>query len=185
MPGVVPLVLGMEGFILRALDYFRARGRTRVALLAVPGHDGRFYDHFAAGLEQRGMGTRPYWIQLINQNAAVGARNAVHLLMNPDQVVRPDALLVSDDNLVEYASAGLIAAGIRVPEDCDVVAHCNFPWPTPSVMPVRRLGYDARRMLQLAIGEIDRQRAGGAASPRLDLAAQFEDEVQARLPVRR
>ena len=71
---------------------------------------------------------------------------------------------------------------MRVPDDCEVVAHCNFPWPTPSVLPVRRLGYDARRLLEEGIAAIDRQRAGGATDEMVTVPAQFEDEVARAVP---
>jgi DNA-binding LacI/PurR family transcriptional regulator len=174
-PGVVPLVLGVASFIDQALDHLRARGRTRVALLSVPGHQGQFHATFCAGLAARGMSTEAHWLQLCPPSAAVCARYVIHLLMHPDQRQRPDALVIADDNLVEHATVGLIAAGIKVPEDCDIIAHCNIPWPTPSLLPVARLGYDAREMLTLAMREIDRQRSGQEPADRIDLPARFED----------
>jgi DNA-binding LacI/PurR family transcriptional regulator len=174
-PGVVPLVLSVESFIDQALGYLHERGRTRVALLAVPGHLGRFHSQLRAGLEARGMSSEAHWLQICSPSAPEGARYITHLLMNDQQRQRPDALLITDDNLVEHATVGLIAAGVRVPDDCDIVAHCNFPWPTPSMLPVRRLGYDARQLLVGAMAEIDRQRAGAPPAPRIDLAARFEE----------
>ena len=89
------------------------------------------------------------------------ARNAMHLLMHADQKERPDGLIITDDNLVEAATAGLLDAGVSVPQDLTVVAHCNFPWPTPSHVPARRLGYDVRQILSACLSDIDRQRNGG------------------------
>ena len=71
-----------------------------------------------------------------------------------------DALIVMDDNLVEHASAGILAAGVRVPEQLDVVAHCNFPWPAPSVLPVARLGYRAAEVLDRCVDWINARREG-------------------------
>ena len=48
---------------------------------------------------------------------------------------RPDALVITDDNLVPAATAGVLAAGRRVPADLEVVAHANFPHVTPSAVP--------------------------------------------------
>jgi DNA-binding LacI/PurR family transcriptional regulator len=176
--GVTALQLEAASFIDRALDHFRARGRRRVALLAVPGHGGDFHRRFLAGLAARGMETRPYWTQTVSPGSADAACRLAHLLLQPNQAELPDALLISDDNLVEHATAGLIAAGAGVPEVCEVVAHCNFPWPTPSVLPVRRLGYDARQALRLAMAEIDRQRRGEPPSASIPIPALFEDEVE-------
>jgi len=46
--------------------------------------------------------------------------------------VRPDALVVADDNLVTCATQGIAASGVQVPGELDVVAHCNFPHPLPA-----------------------------------------------------
>ncbi len=175
--GVTALQLESDSFVDRALDHFRSRGRKRVALIGVPGHGGAFLERFHAGLVARGMETRPYWVQMISPVAAEGARQVAHLLLHAGQTELPDALLISDDNLVEHATAGLIAASAAVPEVCEVMAHCNFPWPTPSVLPVRRLGFDARQALRLAMEEIDRQRRGAPARASIAIPALFEDEV--------
>ena len=74
----------------------------------------------------------------------------------PDHV--PDALLITDDNLVGPATAGLKALGIRCPTDVEVVAHANFPWPTASALPITRIGFDANQLLHLGIADLDRQR---------------------------
>ena len=100
--------------------------------------------------------------------------------MHDGQSERPDALIITDDNLVEYAAAGVIAAGMRVPEELEVVAHCNFPWPTPSVVPVKRLGYEVTRILQACLDSIDLQRSGQKALPVTQIPAVFEEEVSPR-----
>jgi hypothetical protein len=97
--------------------------------------------------------------------------------MHANQSVRPDGLIIADDNFVEAASGGLIRAGVRVPEDVEVVAHCNFPWPTPSVLPVKRLGFSARQVLRECINSVDAQRRGEAIKPPIAIPALFEEEV--------
>jgi len=98
-------------------------------------------------------------------------------MMRDGQVDRPDALLVTDDNLVEYATAGLVDAGVRVPTDMDVVVHCNFPWPTPSLVPVRRIGYDAAQMLRACLDIADVQRHGAPVPSPRTIPPLFEDEL--------
>jgi DNA-binding LacI/PurR family transcriptional regulator len=93
------------------------------------------------------------------------------------QSERPDALLILDDNLVEHATAGLIAAGVRVPEDLDVVAHCNFPWPTPSVLPLTRIGFNNTEVVRHCVDLIDAMCAGQTVPAITEIAAVREDEV--------
>ncbi len=171
-----PLMLDTASFIERALEHLHSLGRTRVAILGVPGHPPEFHKRFAECLKRYGMNTRPFWFQQVTPSAPEPAQGVAHLLLHPGQRDRPDALIISDDNLVEHATAGIVAAGIAVPGDCAIVAHCNFPWPTPSALPMRRLGYDAREVIRVALESIDRQRRGEPAGT-LVVPARFEDEL--------
>lgn len=175
--GMNLICLDMRSMIDRALDAFAARGRRRVALLTMTGMTPGHLEHFHVGLAKRALTTRPYWTQCVGWPEVNWASNAVHAMMHAEQKTRPDALLIFDDNLVEHAAAGLLAAGIRVPDQLDVIAHGNLPWPAPSALPFRNLGFDARSALRLAIENIDLQRAGKAA-PKLSLvSAVFEDQA--------
>ena len=55
-------------------------------------------------------------------------------------------------------AAGLAALALRCPADVDVVAHANFPWPTPSALPITRIGFDATDILKQALIDLERQR---------------------------
>ena len=176
----------------RALDYFAQRGRKKVAMVTNAAIDHSFITPFLQGVKTRGMYTRPDWAQEVSLNAPHAARRLVHLLLNPHQAERPDALFVTDDNLVEYATAGIVDAGVKTPE-LDVVGHCNFPWPTPSVVMLRRLGYDMRQVLEMCVRCIDEQRTNPPGPPGtpghpnspptlspLDVHPLFEDELPKR-----
>jgi DNA-binding LacI/PurR family transcriptional regulator len=139
--------------------------------------DSDFGKRLLAGMTARKMSTRPHWSQGAGRDGLHWIRNATHLLMHPGQLERPDGLIISDDNLVEYATAGLIDAGVKVPQDLDVVAHCNFPWPTPSVLPVQRLGYDARECLRICLDLLDRRRQGQTTESEVRLQACLAEEL--------
>jgi DNA-binding LacI/PurR family transcriptional regulator len=177
---VAAVTFDSDSFLSQALDAFVSRGRRRLAVVSNP-RDELFFEKLRAAAAARGMTQRPYWVQTVALNEPASARNCVHLLMHPGQAERPDALLISDDNLVEHASAGLVAAGVNVPDDLDVVAHCNFPWPAPSVLPVQRLGYDARAVLKACIASIDEQRQGRVPATAV-IRAQFENELEEAVP---
>jgi hypothetical protein len=173
---VAAVTFDTDSFLSRALDVFVSRGRRRLAVVSNP-RDELFFEKLREAAAARGMTLRPYWIQTVALSEPESARNCVHLLMHPGQAERPDALLISDDNLVEHASAGVIAAGVHVPDDLDVVAHCNFPWPAPRVLPVRRLGYDARAVLKACLASIDEQRQGRVPATAV-IPARFENELE-------
>ncbi len=174
LPGLPALYPDMSSFDDRALDEFAAQGHRRIAVLTTPGYAN---DHLRAGLVRRGMDGDPRLMQAIDPAGAPWARNCAQLLVSGPDGRRPDALLITDDNLVEHAMAGVAAAGVRVPADLPVIGHCNFPWPTPSMLPIRRLGFDAREVLRGCLERLDEQRAG--LPPRMEtrVPARFEDEV--------
>lgn len=175
-PRVANVVVG-NGLIERALDYLAAKGRKRLGVLTLPLRMAERTELIRRQAAARGLETRPYWFQSAASGTPISAQASVHLMMRDGQVDRPDALLVTDDNLVEYATAGLVDAGVRVPTDVDVVVHCNFPWPTPSVVPVRRIGYDAAQSLRACLNSIDVQRQGSPVPAPVMIPPLFEDEL--------
>jgi len=177
-PGDVPAIcLDMSTFIDKALDYLASKKRKRVALITVTGTRQEHLDYFRNGLESRKLTTRSYWMQSVGWPEVQWARNTVQLLLNPDQKVRPDALIILDDNVVEHCTAGLVQIGVDVPGDVEVVAHSNFPWSPPGVLPLRYLGFDAREVLLQAIENIDRQRRNEKVPAVSIISARFEDEA--------
>lgn len=179
LDGCHTLEFDQNTFLQRALDHFVARGRRRVAIFT-PGLTPVGHTEFLLqALTNRGLISYPYWIQGISPSAAVWAAPCAHLLMHEGQSERPDAILITDDHLVEHVSEGLYQAGVRAPDDLDIVAHCNYPWPTPSVLPARRLGYDVRQVLRASVEIIDRCRKGDPTPIHRLVSPLFEEEVSA------
>jgi DNA-binding LacI/PurR family transcriptional regulator len=179
--GVATVYTDAVSFQDKALDYLAERGRKRIAIISIPEYRRDVLEHFIAGVNARGMTTGTAYMHGICpcMNARTYARNLVSMMMSSSPEVRPDGLIVSDDNLVEHASAGLVAAGVRVGTDVDVVAHCNFPWPPPSVLPLKRLGFDVRELVRTCVELVDRMNRG-EKTPRITrLPAVFEDEAVA------
>jgi DNA-binding LacI/PurR family transcriptional regulator len=181
--GMPAVTAGETTFIRRALDYLASKGRQRIAIVSISGYfTAASLGVWRAELAARGMACGPHWMQGVHDGHPEQSQNIVQLLMYASGQERPDGLIIADDNLVEHATAGLISAGVRVPDDVEVVAHCNFPWPTPSVVPVRRLGYDARRLLALCVEKIDRMRSGSPVEAVTELEAVFEEEASCAAP---
>jgi hypothetical protein len=89
----------------------------------------------------------------------------------------PDAIVIADDNLVDAALLGITASGARIGRDVDVIAHCNFPADAPAAAPVHRLGYDCRRVLDLALDRLADLAAGRPIPKATVVQALFEDEL--------
>ncbi len=156
----VPSVISQDsrGLIDLAIARFAALGRTRVALLTVPGIAPEHREHFLAELGRHGLTTRPEWLQAAVIDYPYWAEHLTRLLFRPGQAQTPDALLITDDNLVGPATAGLAALGVRCPAEVEVIAHANFPWPTASALPITRIGFDATQLLRQGVADLERQR---------------------------
>jgi hypothetical protein len=166
--------LDMTAFVQRALDHMASVGCKRLAVLTVAGLMERYEAELWQGAKARGITIKPYWMLMQSQKDAQGATNVTHLLFNPSQTQRPDGLIIMDDNLVEHATAGLIAAGVT--EKIHIVAHCNFPWPAPSPIPIRRLGFDAPQALKICFQELQSLREGNKPA-HICFKPVFEDEI--------
>lgn len=169
-------------FVERALDYLLTRKRRRVALLA--GSTSYYHDPlfgwFEHGVARRRMTTRPYWIQNMFPGVSMWASNSTHLLMKATDI--PNALIITDDTLVEHATTGLVDADVRIPQELEVVAHCNFPAITPSMVPAKRLGFDVRQVLNTCLDVIDRRRRHEDVPLITKINPLFDDEVKKRPP---
>lgn len=157
-PGIPNVKPDYASLLGQALDYLASQGRKRIAVLTAY-VEPSFYNEFSSQVRMRGMSTNMCWHQAVQPYAAHWARNATEMLFQP-HTLRPDGLLIVDDNLVPFATAGLASLGVRVPDDLTVVSHCNFPWPTQSVVPCRRVGWDVRAILKSCMEVIDAQRQG-------------------------
>jgi DNA-binding LacI/PurR family transcriptional regulator len=180
----VKVRLDAQSFLDKALDFLAQRGRRRIALLteASAGVENPFCTYFVNGVAKRQMESSPRWIQAIRSADAAWARNLTHLLMQAPPADRPDGLVIAHDGLVEHAKAGLIAAEARVPDEVDVLAHCNFPALFPAVLPIKRLGYDVRQVLRVCLECIDRLRAGETLPKTVKIPAMFEEESRTPQP---
>ncbi len=158
-PRVAAVQLDWESFFASALDYFAARGRTRMALIGAQGHEQEWYQILNHKARARGIEMRAHWTHFLHPSpSSNSAQSLTHLLFHPDQRERPDCLLISDDHLVESASVGLVAAQLRVPGDIDVIGHGNFPLPSRAKVPITHLGYDAAEIIDVALSMLREMR---------------------------
>ncbi len=169
--------LNHESFLKRAVEFLFARGRRRIAHLFMD-----FEAHPVADFEEHvrrlNIEVRPYWIQSVAMHALFrSATNVIHLLSELEGDKKPDALIIHDDNLVEHTASGLLAAGIRVPEDLEIVTIFNYPTHTHCQLPMTRIGLDMRKLLQTCIEVLNKRRKGEPVPAGTTLDALFEDEI--------
>jgi len=170
----VPVVNTDDPLLLqKALDWLAERGRKRVAVIAMrPSHEVSVETCAAAGLK-----TRSHWLCPIGQDASGQVRAVVQLLLDYPVKERPDCLVIATDNFVEEALSGIHATGIVIGRDVDVVAHCNWPWPVESPLPITRVGFHSHHFLNHCLEAIRQQRRGEKPATCTLVPALFEHEL--------
>ena len=182
-PAVYP---DTPAFIPKAFDYLAMCGCKRVAVVniaTVPRElEVTRVPRLAA---ERGLLVKPQWLQAVPAELGSWIQQLGRLLVQGAPGERPDGLVIADDNLVPELTAGLALSGVKVracgepgqPGDLVVVAHTNFPYPTPSAVPVTRLGYDVPKLVGICMELLDQQRRGEAPPPLTLLPVMFEGEL--------
>ena len=179
IPGIAVMRLVRESMITQGLDHLASKGRKRLAIIGScssiiePGE----IDFWMREAEARGFKTGLHRIHGLSLISPASAANVARLLMFGAQHERPDALMILDDNLAEHATVGLLASGVRVPEDLEIVSHCNFPLPTPNLLPVTRIGFDIRDLLHRSIETIDAIRRGEPIAPVTEISVVHESDT--------
>jgi DNA-binding transcriptional regulator YhcF (GntR family) len=104
----------------------------------------------------------------------IGCESLIALLF--ERTDRPEAIFVTDDNLVAPLLIGLNRAGLVPGRDVYVLAHCNWPRPVGMEQGVEHIGFDVREVLAEARNCIEAQRQG-EVSPERVVPSRFLNEL--------
>ncbi len=178
-PDESAITLSWASWCERAIDLLVQGGCKRLAILAAAVRPAPEIDKLADLARQRGIVVKPQWVQGIYPNQAEWARRSVHLLVDRDSPQAPDSLLITDDSLIDHASAGLLDAGVGPSSPMRVVAWSNLPMRGSRLLPMTGLGFDLRAMLLLAADVINRKRLGQAVERSILMPVQVEDPQSA------
>ena len=165
-PAALPLSLNAPDFTRMACEQLVCEGRRRVAFISAAGSSKYSLEHFSSFTNAFQLQTFSYWCHQVHHQYSEMARSLTHLLFHEGQHQRPDALIISDDNLVEQSLLGLADAGVRVPEDVSVIAWGNAPLLPATVQPVTWIGFDHRITMRSALEMLEELRRGEEAVPR-------------------
>ena len=179
-PGVPSVFVDNEALLPRAFEWLAGRKHRRVAVLslamqhAIP---SEFEQVVRATATRYGLQTQTRWIQATPRESSAWATNQVASMLHGPANDRPDALVITDDNLVPAATAGILAAGgsAQIAKGLEVVAHANFPHITPSAVPAQRLGFDVRHILGVCVERLLQLRRG-ETPPALTLVPVLREE---------
>jgi DNA-binding LacI/PurR family transcriptional regulator/DNA-binding transcriptional regulator YhcF (GntR family) len=174
-PHMPAVYVDFESFFRRALEHLIKQGRKRIAIITPtpPASHSALRQ-----IRNANLSVPPHWFHpLLAQDTYVIPSLARLLMSAASPVDRPDGLIIASDSHVDAAVTGLVAAGVRIGQDVEIVAHTNYPNPRPSIVPVTRLGFDARQLLQTSVQRIVQQRAGAVTPQVTLLPAYFEHEI--------
>lgn len=149
------LKLDHDAWVDRACARLLERGR-RIALVS-PALGALS----AAEQRLKAVRTDRLWPLLVGRH---GTEHVSELLFLRDD--RPDAVLITDEALVEPVVTGMKRAKVRPGQDVFVLAHCNWPRPQGPRTGVERIGFDVREVLGMAKESVDEQRTGHPALAR-------------------
>lgn len=176
-PDIMSVGTDTHSFIELGLDQLCRRGRRRLAVLtSVPGPDASEIEFLLRRAKECGIEVRSCWMHSLSHTHAAWAGSVIESVFGTSGD-RPDALLIASDDLVPHATAALKDAGLRAPEDIDIVGLCHFPWPTPSALPIVRAGFDVLALLRACAELIIDVRKGGKDAKALRLPAILSDDL--------
>jgi len=175
----VPVVSPVNGtFYDRALSYLAERGAKRTAWFSIISAVRSGKNIAEAMLSARGVDVPPHLLISANPLTPWSMRNCAQLLMKLPLNERPDTVVICDDNLVRDVTEGFAAAGVRSPDDVEIVAHANYPDRPPAALPVRLLGFDAAAVLRGALESLRVARGGKKPKRETTVSAMWEEEYE-------
>lgn len=180
--GILPVAAARDAWLRQALDWFRARGRRRIAWLGIPNTMPPAMRQFHAAAAAQGLETRAGWTHAVHPRYPNWAANAMDAVFGSAAAVRPDALLITDDHLADHATGALARLPLRIPQDLDIVCLNNFPLPLTTHVPVRQLGFDARETIAACLDVLGRVRTGTRVPAVVRIEARFGDEPSVPAP---
>src|SRR4029078_7620048 len=105
------------------LEFIKSQGRRNVSIITLPSMKQK---NVQEALDRFGLNRLPFWSQAADPIAVEWVRHAVYGILHSHPNRVPDAMLVTDDHLVEAVADALIEFGVRMPDDMLVVGHWNF-----------------------------------------------------------
>lgn len=181
LPTAAVVLHQSEQFMERAVDALAPQGRRHVAVLTIPARDPQ---EFSPYFRSRRLLSLDAWTQNADPYYPKWVRHALRTLLYSHSRLRPNALIITDDHLVEPAMDALAELGVRVPEDLLVIGHWNYPLPYSGRTPVRLLGFDAGAFLRQGLQQVQLMRDSGTVPPAALIPARFADELAAMVPPR-
>ena len=167
-----------KAYVDKSCDYLLSRKKRRIAVLFKG--KARIMGKYIDKRNSSEMESPDHWFIPIGSDAMDGAAVITRLLLDFSKEKRPNGLIITDDNLVDHALGGVFLSRVKVPEELEIVTHCNWPNPVTSVIPVREFGYDIRITVSIMIDTLlkSRGKSGLQNTEPVQVLPFFEEELQ-------
>lgn len=170
--------INQMGFLVRALDFLKQRNRRRIGVITVPGYSDSVLSRVVSAAHERGLTCNERWIQAVDIHDVKWAGNLAWLMYEGAAREGKDGLIVMDDNLVDDVCRGIVKAGAYADGGLDIVAHANFPLQRKTLLPINRLGFDVRDIIDSCIARMVDQRNQRPVEDTIIVEPIFEDEFE-------
>jgi DNA-binding LacI/PurR family transcriptional regulator len=160
---VAPVEVGFEDWFDMAAQHLLEHGRKRVAWIGGHATSPAETHLRVSRLRELGLDVPSEMVHGLDTTFSFWVSSIIQLILRADPARRPNAIIISDDNLVEATTAALRDAGARVPADITVFAYANLPYRPRAMVPVTFLGPRVDHLLKMCTDAIDAQRAGRTA----------------------
>ncbi len=166
-----------ESFHAKAAEHLQKLRKKRTAYLMLKGNCDYESGILRPILKQHGLELHPHLIQSVSSADAGWAGNLVSLLLSLPEKQRPDSFVIVDDHTVPEvtrALRGILGVSQR---KIEIIAGSNFPFSTPAALPVKRLGFDLRKLFSLCFEALKTQKDSPRAKINFKVPATFQDEL--------
>ena len=177
-PGLPPVVMPNQWPMFeRALDLIAAEGRRHPLLVLSAGISERVLGDLTAAMQARGLSMPRRGAHGFHSQYPQWIEGWLDVMLRADMQPKPDSILIGDDHLVAPTVRALQTLGARVPDELFLVGHANMPYAPEQPLPIRRVGFDARQVIQTVIDVLDRQRRHEPVPPVIEVGPVIDEEV--------
>ncbi|HBC87729.1 MAG TPA: hypothetical protein DCZ94_12290 [Lentisphaeria bacterium] len=165
----------------KMISYLKKRERRRIAIITNSETPREYMEHFKKKVQENGMTTHPSWIHgvCLCKDALPWCSSVFELLMSGSREARPDALVILNENITPFISSAISKSSLMIPDDIEIVSHCNFPFNSTNDH-IHRIGFDINLILNRCICEIDSLHKKNSKPCSEELPAIDQDEISAR-----
>jgi DNA-binding LacI/PurR family transcriptional regulator len=174
-PNIFQAKLDSRSCVNKVMEYAKTQGAKKIGAISKGDQSLRYCVAEAAA--EYGLETRPEWNLAAPEKFIEGVVNLVKLLMAQDPDKRPDTLYITDDNLITLVQSTLIEIGVKVPDELKLICHYNFPENTDTVLPVKKIGYDVRDILNKGV-DLIKDYYNGCPLRSVTIDGKFDDEIR-------